>query len=591
VNGTQSPTVGISDGSVRFPTGLQIEDYYWVGMFENDSYNILITDSFQVLDGQPMVSIDKEVYDVGESITASFINGPNNPTDWIGIYKAGDIPGAIPSTLWFYVNGTQSPTVGISDGSVIFAEGLSDQGTYWAGFFENDGYTMLDSTGFVVSNLSDSVAPLAPANVMVTAGSFVNLVIWEDVPGETGEKYNVYASMSPITNLSSPNVDLIASDILGGVQAVDHNLLSPLTNQNVTYYYSVVCKDFAGNIGDPGLSGSTTNLAKGVAVVSEVVPAFVADGDLSEWQGIRHFRMNPEDGTGHIHTNTIIDDSTDLNAKAWVAIDANYLYVAFDVDDNIFTPVDPTLISWQLDSPDLFIGLYDYHGVPHSTYQRGSKPDYHIRFNELLARNDHSSSEYDSLLVEGENYFFGEKLFPVPGYVVEAKISLDVLATGRDVPGTNPDTIHVEHGYRVPIDFAINDNDNSAGRQGLMFYSVTNNDEGWNNPSKLSYTWIGDWVLGADDEEMPVNGYSLFQNYPNPFNPSTQIKFALKEAGFVTLKVYDILGKEVATLIKGDYATGSYKVSFDASGLASGIYFYRLETGSFVQTNKMMLLK
>jgi hypothetical protein len=55
--------------------------------------------------------------------------------------------------------------------------------------------------------------------------------------------------------------------------------------------------------------------------------------------------------------------------------------------------------------------------------------------------------------------------------------------------------------------------------------------------------------------------------------------------------VYDVLGKEVATLVKGDYASGNYNVSFDATGLSSGIYFYRLETGSFVQTNKMMLLK
>jgi PKD repeat protein len=155
VNGTQTATIGISDGSVTFPTGLQIEDDYWVGMFENDGYNLLIADSFQVLDGQPRVSTDKNEYDIGDSITISFIDGPNNPTDWIGIYKAGDIPGAIPSTLWFYVNGTQTATDSISDGSVTFAEGLSDQGMYWAGFFENDGYTLLDSIGFSVSDLTD----------------------------------------------------------------------------------------------------------------------------------------------------------------------------------------------------------------------------------------------------------------------------------------------------------------------------------------------------------------------------------------------------------------------------------------------------
>ncbi len=451
-------------------------------------------------------------------------------------------------------------------------------------------FDVLQQSGF---QFSDNIPPIAPENILVVPGTFSNLVTWSDVPDETAEKYFIYASMAPITNLSSPNVDLIGSNILENVQVFEHPIISPLTNQSVTYYYAIVCQDRAGNEGEPGYSPPVTNTAKGVAVVSEVVPAFVADGNLGEWQGIKHFRMNPEDGTGHIHTNTIITDSSDLNAKAWVAIDANYLYVAFDVDDDIFYPVDPggVLASYLLDSPDLFIGLYDFRGLPHTTYQRGSKPDYHIRFNELLARNDHSSSEYDSLLVEGENYFFGEKLFPVPGYVVEARISLWDLANKRDPGVTGIDTINVQHGFRVPIDFAINDNDNSAGREGLMFYSATNNDLGWNNPSLLSYTWIGDWVLSADDEEMPVNTFSLYQNYPNPFNPVTQIRYSLAEAGDVSIKVFDILGRQVSQLVSENQSAGSYTVHFNAANLSSGVYFYSIESGSYKDSKKMILLK
>ena len=449
-------------------------------------------------------------------------------------------------------------------------------------------FDVLQQSGF---QFADDQAPAAPENILVVPGTFSNLITWSDVPDETSEKYFIYASDDPITNLTNPDVDLIASNILENVQVFEHPILSPLTNQNVTYYYAIVCEDRAGNEGEPGHSSPTTNLAKGVAVVSEVVPAFVADGNLGEWQGIPHFRMNPEDGTGHIHTNTVITDSTDLNAKAWVAIDANYLYVAFDVDDNIFFPVDPSLASYLLDSPDLFIGLYDYRGLPHTTYQRGSKPDYHVRFNELLARNDHSSCEYDSLLVEGENYFFGEKLFPVPGYVVEARISLNDLALKRDNAGTNPDTIHVEHGFRVPIDFAINDNDNTGTREGLMFYSATNNDQGWNNPSLLSYTWIGDWVLSADDEEQVVNNFYLYQNYPNPFNPVTQIRYSLAEAGDVSIKVFDILGREVANLVNDNQSAGVYTVYFNATNLSSGVYLYSIESGSYKESKKMILLK
>lgn len=87
------------------------------------------------------------------------------------------------------------------------------------------------------------------------------------------------------------------------------------------------------------------------------------------------------------------------------------------------------------------------------------------------------------------------------------------------------------------------------------------------------------------------NKYSLEQNYPNPFNPTTTISYSIKEKGFVTLKVFDILGNEVKTLVNEEQDAGSYKFDFNASALSSGIYFYTLNTGEFVLTKKMILLK
>ena len=85
--------------------------------------------------------------------------------------------------------------------------------------------------------------------------------------------------------------------------------------------------------------------------------------------------------------------------------------------------------------------------------------------------------------------------------------------------------------------------------------------------------------------------YSLDQNFPNPFNPSTQISYNVAERGNVSLVVYDLLGREVASLVNEVKEPGSYKVNFNASNLPSGIYTYRIQSGSFVQTKKMMLLK
>lgn len=102
-------------------------------------------------------------------------------------------------------------------------------------------------------------------------------------------------------------------------------------------------------------------------------------------------------------------------------------------------------------------------------------------------------------------------------------------------------------------------------------------------------------LVGVEKEEELTKGFSLAQNYPNPFNPSTTIKFSIPETGFVSLKVFDILGKVVIELVNEELNAGSYSATFNTTdvgkNLASGIYFYRLEAGQFSQTKKLMLIK
>jgi len=101
-----------------------------------------------------------------------------------------------------------------------------------------------------------------------------------------------------------------------------------------------------------------------------------------------------------------------------------------------------------------------------------------------------------------------------------------------------------------------------------------------------------DNILPVEEENnLIVTEFKLFQNYPNPFNPSTRIQYAVSSRLFVSLKVYDILGNEIATLVNEEKSAGSYEVEFDASSLPSGVYFYKLRVGSFIQTNKMILIK
>jgi hypothetical protein len=88
-----------------------------------------------------------------------------------------------------------------------------------------------------------------------------------------------------------------------------------------------------------------------------------------------------------------------------------------------------------------------------------------------------------------------------------------------------------------------------------------------------------------------VSEFKLYANYPNPFNPSTTIAYDLREATDVTLNVFDVLGRHVSTLVNGYQAAGRYSLAFEANGLPSGVYFYRLETAQFTDMKKMMLLK
>ena len=88
-----------------------------------------------------------------------------------------------------------------------------------------------------------------------------------------------------------------------------------------------------------------------------------------------------------------------------------------------------------------------------------------------------------------------------------------------------------------------------------------------------------------------LQDFILYQNYPNPFNPITNISYTLRKSGFVTLKIFDVLGKEIRTLVSEEKSRGKYTLQFNASNLSSGIYFYQLIANGFIQTKKMILLK
>jgi hypothetical protein len=111
----------------------------------------------------------------------------------------------------------------------------------------------------------------------------------------------------------------------------------------------------------------------------------------------------------------------------------------------------------------------------------------------------------------------------------------------------------------------------------------------------LTTAVVDDLSFGSANSVEQINGlpedFNLAQNYPNPFNPATKIQYSIPEASFVQLKVYDIIGNEVAILVNENQSAGTYRANFSGEGLSSGLYIAQLSTGNFVQTIKMSLLK
>ena len=141
---------------------------------------------------------------------------------------------------------------------------------------------------------------------------------------------------------------------------------------------------------------------------------------------------------------------------------------------------------------------------------------------------------------------------------------------------------------------------------GMKWYTdfPTTKDEKFS--SVFFYNSLSGWAVGENgtilhislkdfvnttDNNSTAEKFSLSQNYPNPFNPSTVIRFQIKDSRFVTLKVYDITGREIETLVNGKLNPGTYELKFDGSRLSSGIYFYTLTAGDFKETKKLFLLK
>ncbi len=301
------------------------------------------------------------------------------------------------------------------------------------------------------------------------------------------------------------------------------------------------------------------------------------------------------------------DNDADLSGKFWLGYsEDNELYLYAEVMDDIVelpTSEDPGTAPWEYDVIEMGWANYQptdlFFGTHHQNMVRGATADYQFRIggkgdgSQAFIWVDpgvggiptESAAEF-SVLTDGSGTAIG--------YAILALIPLD----GIQDPATGDAVVLPPLGQEIEgrsIDIVLNDRDNGA-RQSQIQWTLKYIADGqwWNTPAQ----WEPIWMLGNDqfvlsaDLELP-DAFELQQNYPNPFNPQTNISFTLPSAERVTLTVHDLLGRTVATVLSSQtLGSGRHTFQFDARGLSSGMYVYRLQAGAnFTQAKSMVLIK
>ena len=191
---------------------------------------------------------------------------------------------------------------------------------------------------------------------------------------------------------------------------------------------------------------------------------------------------------------------------------------------------------------------------------------------------------------------FGEMVL-VDTFSFQHPMSLNELTQAFPLPFlTIQDTIYWEFGYKATESSIEWDTIYSCGLS-LVWDSIPDFHDRWNFGPKFLVKILT--VTDVNESSIYPKDFVLYQNYPNPFNPSTKIKYtvpsvitnAAQQSQLVTLKVYDALGNEIATLVNEEQSSGEYEVTFEAGEFTSGIYFYSLTRGKLAETRKMLLLK
>jgi hypothetical protein len=463
-----------------------------------------------------------------------------------------------------------------------------------------DNLTLFGISQPAGQNLSPKLVATTDTAKAVGTGKVISFVKFSWIDNTMGsEKYNIYMSKTgPINSLTATGVVKIATDIGHGLQTYGFRPYST-NGDSLTLYFAITSVDNgiesalnAASKQGPIKVKSTPTFK--IQYVKDFAGKFILDGTDDEFVPYKSKQINPEScGGPEAWSPTKGSDTLDLNFHVTMVIDDKYLYISADVDDDDINTVS-TYQTWQGDGLEFFMGMYDLRKMNswHGKNFVNANGDVRVGWNTLNQMTTDGSS---TKAWPGVTYALYQKIFGSSGYIIEARLTLDSLAAGNKFDA-------VTNGLLFPLLINCNDIDpvvdHDVARSQILqvgsndaIHLKADVDQEWLRP----HTWgIAEVVGGPTAVEnagaVPYE-YKLETNYPNPFNPSTTINYTLKNQGSITLRVYNMLGQQISTLVNEVQQAGPHSVTFDASRLSSGVYFYSIESGSFRASKKMILMK
>ncbi|NUQ80415.1 MAG: T9SS type A sorting domain-containing protein [Bacteroidetes bacterium] len=467
----------------------------------------------------------------------------------------------------------------------------------WVGAIYYDNLTLYD----IPKPVGAVVSPAIQGSVQVSTapGSAFEYVRLDWVDNTLGtETYNVYVSESPIADINDPAVQNIARGIPHGSQVWAHRPWS--TNGDTkSLYYAVTAFDGSAETevtSESKFGPVEIETSKTLKVTYDTTFAakFSLDGLDDEFVDYKEYQLTPESANGGQSAGWT-PESIDISYKVTFVIDKEYLYISADVTDDDLVRAPQTTQAWQGDALEFYFGFYDVNGLKelHGKSSPKTAGDWRIGFT---SRATTALDGGDDAVVPGLEAAVFEK-FSGDGYIIEGRIELAKFAPAEG-------GIEVKPGMVMPLRIDGNDMDPSFGDDartlmaqfgGWDYFSqneIISLDEHWKRPATFGLIEVvGEGGVGVDDVATSPTRFDLMQNYPNPFNPATRIMFSLARTSDVSLKIYDVTGREVTSFVKTGVAAGNHVYEFNGNGLTSGVYFARIEAGSFSKTIKMMLLK